>query len=179
MLCAVTFVCLKLGTDNGLGGHFLVTMIVFPAKFSELMKIQYIQAIVVMVGISAVKISIAFCLLRLSVQKWYTRILYGGTGFIVLMTLACAGTLILQCLPVRAAWDMSLRGPPYGTGDAKCYSTHPHPHNHSKDCSNSILRHIGQITFRNLGLMNSSFNILTDILFASLPIPLIWQLQRT
>jgi hypothetical protein len=151
----------------------------FPAKFARLMKLQYIQSIVIMVGISAVKVSIAFCLLRLSVQKWYTRILYGGTAFIVLMTTACAGTLILQCLPVRASWDMSLRPPPYGTGHAKCYSTYPvHTRTHRK-YADSNLGYLGLTTFRNLGLMNSSFNIVTDVLFASLPIPLIWQLQRT
>ncbi|KAJ4363969.1 hypothetical protein N0V83_009423 [Neocucurbitaria cava] len=109
-----------------------------------------------MVGISAVKISIAFCLLRLSVQRTYARILYGSIIFIVLMTIACACTLIFQCLPVAAAWDGTLRPPPFGTGHAKCYSLD---------------------VFRNLGLMNSAFNIVTDVLFASLPIPLIWQLQ--
>lgn len=36
--------------------------------------------------------------------------------FLAIFTLACAGTLIFQCLPVQAAWDMSLRP------TAKCYS---------------------------------------------------------
>lgn len=109
-----------------------------------------------MVGISAIKISIALTLLRLSVQRIYNRILWTAIVFIVLLTVACAGTLVFQCLPVQAAWEANLRPPPFGTGSAKCYSMD---------------------TFRNLGLMNSSFNIVTDVLFAALPIPLIWQLQ--
>lgn len=32
-------------------------------------------------------------------------------------------------------------------------------------------------TFRNIGMFNSIVNILTDFLFASLPVPLIWELQ--
>lgn len=48
------------------------------------------------------KVSIAFSLLRLSIQKTYNRILYASIAFIVVLTLACAGTLIFQCLPVQA-----------------------------------------------------------------------------
>lgn len=32
-------------------------------------------------------------------------------------------------------------------------------------------------TFRNIGMFNSIVNIITDFLFASLPVPLIWELQ--
>ncbi|KAH7355703.1 hypothetical protein BKA66DRAFT_597566 [Pyrenochaeta sp. MPI-SDFR-AT-0127] len=153
VMCAATFACFELRTDYGLGMHMEA---ITAAKYEIYLKIIYVQSIVVMVGVSAVKVSIAFCLLRLSVQRTYARILYGSVVFIVLMTIACAGTLIFQCLPVEAAWDLSIRPPPVGTGDAKCFS---------------------MTIFRNLGLMNSSFNIITDILFASLPIPLIWRLQ--
>jgi hypothetical protein len=59
--------------------------------------------------------------------------------FLVLMTIACAMTLIFQCLPVEAAWDGRLRPPPFGTGTAKCYN---------------------MTIFRNLGLMNSCTYIL-------------------
>ncbi|KAF1846117.1 uncharacterized protein K460DRAFT_239927, partial [Cucurbitaria berberidis CBS 394.84] len=155
VLCTATFVCFKLRTDYGIGKHTTV-LVLDPPKLMALTKVQYAEAIIIMVGISAVKISIAFCLSRLSTQRTYKRILYGSVIFIVLMTTACAGTLIFQCLPVQAAWDTRLRPPPVGTGDAKCYNL---------------------TIFRNLGLMNSSFNIITDVLFACLPVPLIWQLQ--
>lgn len=139
--------------------------------YMKFAKVLYIHSIIIMVGISTVKISIAFFLLRLSTRTPYSRFLYGVIVFIVMLTLACAGTLIFQCLPVEATWDARLRPPPFGTGDAKCYS---------------------MTIFRNLGLMNScecfcasalpvltlvAFNIITDVLFATLPIPLIWKLQ--
>lgn len=66
--------------------------------------------------------------------------------------ITCAGTLIWQCVPVRAAWDTKLRQQP-GT---RCWSTD---------------------TFTAIGLFNSSVNCITDFLFAFLPIPIIIKLQ--
>ncbi|KAJ4300007.1 hypothetical protein N0V90_005255 [Kalmusia sp. IMI 367209] len=119
-------------------------------------KVSYIHSILVMVGISCVKISIAFSLLRLTATKSQAHFLWGAVVFIVAITIASAGTLIFQCVPVEAAWDSSLRPAPVGTGDAHCFSN---------------------TTFRDLGLVNSIFKIVTDILFATLPIPLVWKLQ--
>jgi hypothetical protein len=144
--------------------------------YTKFAKVLYVHSIIIMIGVSSVKISIALFLLRLtgiSAKTPYARFLYGVIGFIVLMTFGCAFSLIFQCLPFEASWNYALRGPPLGTGTAKCYS-------------NTV--------FRNLGLMNSckytltpvdvltaqlilAFNIITDVLFATLPIPLIWQLQ--
>lgn len=36
--------------------------------------------------------------------------------------IACLGTIIFQCNPIRAAFDFSLRGPPFGKGTGTCYS---------------------------------------------------------
>lgn len=83
------------------------------------------------------------------------------------------GYQVLQCNPVAAAWDYSLRSPPIGEGNAKCYS---------------------RVTFKNIGLFNGGMitaaklinicctnltviHIITDVLLALLPIPLIWGLQ--
>ncbi|KAH7120910.1 hypothetical protein B0J11DRAFT_51864 [Dendryphion nanum] len=155
-LAAAVFAFMKIETDLGLGRHFMA-MLMDPVKYMQFAKILYVHSIIVMVALSTVKISIAFFLLRLSDRAGlYAKFLYGVIVFIILMTIACALTLIFQCLPVEAAWDYRLRPPPFGFGTAKCYD---------------------MIVFRNLGLMNSSFNIVTDVLFATLPIPLIWQLQ--
>ncbi|KAF2032839.1 hypothetical protein EK21DRAFT_59821 [Setomelanomma holmii] len=156
IFCAATFACFKIRVDDGLGHHMMVLFILYPSKFVNLTKVQYVQAITMMVGISTVKVSIALTLLRLGAQQRYKWILRSAILFLITMTIACAATLVFQCLPIKAAWDVSIRPPPFGTGTAKCYSTE---------------------TFRNLGLMNSSFNIATDVLFAALPIPLIWGLQ--
>ncbi|KAF2873389.1 hypothetical protein BDV95DRAFT_604898 [Massariosphaeria phaeospora] len=103
--------------------------------FGKFGKVLYIHSIIVMVGVSAVKISIALFLMRFTTKKPYIRFLHGIIGFIILLTFTCAMTLILQCLLVQATWDAMLCPPPFGTGDAKCYSL---------------------TIFRNLGLMNSS-----------------------
>ena len=138
LIAAATFACFKIETNYGLGKHFLV-LLSDPIMYMNFAKVLYIHAIIVMVGVSTVKISIAFFLMRLSTTKQQSRFLYGIIGFIIILTLACAMTLILQCLPVEAAWDSSLRPPPLGTGTAKCYST---------------------TIFRNLGMMNSGTHIL-------------------
>ncbi|KAF1952866.1 hypothetical protein CC80DRAFT_355435, partial [Byssothecium circinans] len=156
MICAAaTFACFKIETDYGLGKHFLA-LLAQPTMYMQFSKVLYVHSIIVMVGISSVKISIAFSLLRLSTRRSYSVFLHGVIVFIVFLTIGCALSLVFQCLPVDAIWNMSLRPPPFGTGTAKCYD---------------------MTTFRNLGLMNSSFNIVTDVLFATLPIPLIWKLQ--
>jgi hypothetical protein len=33
------------------------------------------------------------------------------------------------------------------------------------------------VTFKNIGVFNSSINIATDLLFALIPIPMVWRLQ--
>ncbi|KAF1934778.1 hypothetical protein EJ02DRAFT_439656 [Clathrospora elynae] len=65
-------------------------------------------------------------------------------------------TLIFQCVPVAAAWDIILRPPPLGAGSAKCFS--------------------GQ-KFSRIGLFNGVINILTDFLVAFIPVSLVWKLQ--
>ncbi|KAH8601175.1 hypothetical protein B0O99DRAFT_468240, partial [Bisporella sp. PMI_857] len=72
--------------------------------------------------------------------------------FLLIFTLACVGTLVFQCLPVNAAWDIFLRMDP----KSKCYSNN---------------------TFRDIGLFNGAINIFTDFLFATMPIPVILSLQ--
>jgi hypothetical protein len=64
--------------------------------------------------------------------------------------MACSGTLIFQCIPIHAAWDFAARP------TAKCFS---------KDA------------FSAIGLTNSCINVVTDFLFALLPVPIIVQLQ--
>lgn len=136
-MATAVFACFVFETHYGLGKHNLALMM-DPMNYMRLSKILYVHSILVMVGVSSVKISIAFFLLRLSTRTPYSRFLYGIILFIVLLTIACAMSLIFQCFPVAAAWDYRLRPPPLGTGSAQCYST---------------------TVFRNLGLMNSCRHI--------------------
>lgn len=114
---------------------------------------RYFHSLIIMVGISLVKISIACFLRRFVPNKNYQRFLLGSIVFLVAFTLSCAGTLIFNCgLKPSANWNFALRA----TGEAKCFSN---------------------TTFTNIGIFNSSVNIATDVLFAVLPIPIIWRLQ--
>ncbi|KAF2458433.1 hypothetical protein BDY21DRAFT_284201 [Lineolata rhizophorae] len=145
-----TLACFVAETHYGLGMHTAAIPLDNMEPFS---KVVYVHSLFVMVSVSCVKISIAVFLLRLAQRTRYRNFLWGMIVFLIAFTISCAGTLIFQCVPVEAAWDFTLRPP---TGDAKCFSNE---------------------TFRNIGLFNSSVNILTDFLFASLPVPLIWKLQ--
>ncbi|KAL1998723.1 hypothetical protein VTN02DRAFT_5679 [Thermoascus thermophilus] len=110
-----------------------------------LRKYTFYHSIVVMVGISAVKMSVGFFLLRVAEQTRFRKLIIGMLIFLLPFTLACAGTLVFQCTPVSAAWDLSRRP------SARCFSSH---------------------TFTSIGLFNSAVNVATDVLFAALPIPM-------
>jgi hypothetical protein len=123
-LNTATFVCVVLRTTYGLGKHTLVIYTNLDNAL-KLGRVLYFQSLLMMLGNSAVKISIALTLLRLSSQRTskYSYFLWGSIVFLVLMTLGCGGSLVFQCTgPVSAAWDYAERSPPFGKGTAKCYS---------------------------------------------------------
>ncbi|KAF2471195.1 uncharacterized protein BDR25DRAFT_223412 [Lindgomyces ingoldianus] len=114
-------------------------------------------SLVYIMGVSFVKLSIACCLLRIIQRPNYRRFLYGMLEVLLaVLTLAWFFTFIFQCVPVAAAWHSSLRPPHITEGNARCMS---------------------HTTYRDLGLFNSAINIATDVIFATLPIPIIWNLR--
>lgn len=114
---------------------------------------RFFHSIIVMVGISLVKISIAFFLRRFVTGKAYQRFLLGTIAFLVAFTISCAGTLLFNCgSHVNANWNFALRS----QSNVHCFSN---------------------ATFTNIGIFNSSINIATDVLFALLPVPVVWKLQ--
>ncbi|KAH7336337.1 hypothetical protein BKA65DRAFT_552994 [Rhexocercosporidium sp. MPI-PUGE-AT-0058] len=151
MVCSAgTLACFVGEVYNGVGHH-----ITHPMLFVNMQTIahwSWFHAIINVTGVSCVKISVGLFLLRLVQGKWYKRILVGWVIFIIVFSVASLGTLIFQCLPVNAAWDFMLRFDP----KTKCYSTS---------------------VYRSIGLFNGAINIFTDLLFATLPIPVILALQ--
>lgn len=89
--------------------------------------------------------------------------------FLFFLTLACLGTIIFQCLPIKAIWEQELQPP---LGNARCYS-------------NSVYRSISlfngcmfsRIEILTQILTSVAIHIFTDVLFASLPLPVILTLQ--
>ncbi|KAL3422024.1 integral membrane protein [Phlyctema vagabunda] len=145
IFCFVSFIAqVHLGIGEHIGNPHLTS------NFVEIMHWSYFHAIVIVVGISSVKISVGFFLLRLVQTPNYKRFILAWIGFLVIFTLACAGTLIFQCVPVYAAWEFMART------TAKCYSVP---------------------TYKSIALFNGITNIVTDFVFATLPIPLIIGLQ--
>ncbi|KAK1138856.1 hypothetical protein N8T08_001727 [Aspergillus melleus] len=122
-----------------------------PADSEKLSEYMFYHAIVIVLGISLVKISIGFFLLRFTSQnkilKWF---IIGTLIFLALFTIACILALIFQCWPVEAAWDVELKR----TG--KCYSID---------------------TYLRIGQFNSAINIVTDFIFATLPVFMFAQIQ--
>ncbi|KAK8023755.1 hypothetical protein PG993_011821 [Apiospora rasikravindrae] len=142
-----SMVCFVGECETGAGKHFWdLDFTLFPA----FLRWQYIHGILLVVGISLVKISIGFFLLRLIQNKWYRRIVIFTQVFIALFTISCVCTLVLQCVPPEATF--ALVRPP----TAKCFD---------------------QATFTNIGIFNGAVNITTDVVFVLLPIPMILKLQ--
>ncbi|KAG4436210.1 hypothetical protein IFR05_008306 [Cadophora sp. M221] len=98
--------------------------------------------------------TVVFCflLMRFVNGRAHKITLWSIVGFLITFTFACWGTLIFWCLPIKAFWDVSLPRLP---------TTHCYP----------------QVHFTNISLMNTSFNMFTDVLLATLPVHVIWNLQ--
>jgi hypothetical protein len=123
-----------------------------------------------MLGVILVKISITFFfLLRIMLRKPWQIFLWSSagklyparlrwaayrqtTGILICYAIACSATLIFQCTPISASWSISLRFQP----TTHCLSPH---------------------IYVSLGLANSVANILTDVLFAVIPIPVVLRLR--
>ncbi|KAI6911085.1 hypothetical protein KC334_g3005 [Hortaea werneckii] len=161
-MAAATFACFVGETRNGLGRHFSCLS---DKERSVLAHWQFFHNLSVMFGVVFVKISIAVFLMRLAPKPEWKRYLWGAIGtkelkangleievFLVCFMVACAGTLIFSCTPVSASWNHSLQRLP----STRCFSAK---------------------TFSSIGLFNSIINILTDFIFAILPIPIVVKLK--
>ncbi|PGH18780.1 hypothetical protein AJ79_00193 [Helicocarpus griseus UAMH5409] len=147
-LCSVGTMTTFVGeTYHGLGRHFLA---IDMEDFPTFGKYIFFNAIFLVTGISLVKISLGFFLLRVAQHSRWRKFIIFMIAFLVLFTLASLGTLIFQCLPVAAAWDMNLRP------TAKCLTPN---------------------TYLHIGIFNSSVNIATDVIFATIPIPMFFKIQ--
>lgn len=98
-----------------------------------------------------IKLSIGFFLLRLAVQKRYLYTIYGTMFVVLIWSLALWFWDIFQCSPVQAQWD-------YTIPNLKCVS------------AQEVV---------NAAYALSVMTIVTDWLFALLPIPMIWHVKMT
>jgi hypothetical protein len=100
------------------------------------------------IAYSILKISIACSLIRLSRSKWYSWTLWGLMGFIVAYTITAVCSFLFHCRPMAGSYDSRIK--------ADCYP---------------------RTLFVAFSVMNTAFNMFTDVLCATLPIPIIYSLN--
>ncbi|KAH7148439.1 hypothetical protein EDB81DRAFT_463435 [Dactylonectria macrodidyma] len=147
-ICAfVGWLIFVLQSFHGLGRHRAT---IEELDYIEFQKVGFWQSIIsATCAMALLKISIALNLLRLSQSKWYFWSLWTSIVFVVAYSFMGMMTFFLHCQPMAAHWDTRIL-------DGKCYP-------------------IG--LFVKFSLINTSFNIFTDVLFATFPVPIIWTLQ--
>ncbi|KAK4183200.1 hypothetical protein QBC35DRAFT_121378 [Podospora australis] len=102
-------------------------------------------------SMAAIKISVAGMLLRLERRKPVRNFLYVMVALQVVVCVYSTIAAVLQCIPLRAAWDlMGL------VKDAKCWSKH---------------------AIRVNSICVASFNIVTDVIFALMPVSFLAKVQ--
>ncbi|KZL64073.1 integral membrane protein [Colletotrichum incanum] len=135
--------------NHGLGKHFQTI-----DKTTDYVTFQhgaFWQTVISATGaLMWLKVSIALSLLRLSTTRWFKWALY--TTLAITFIYCIGGMLILftTCKPMSGYWNKYTTPPP------KC---------HGPDYVN------------NFGIVNTAFNIFTDIILSTLHVPIIWHLQ--
>ncbi|KAG9188705.1 hypothetical protein G6011_07410 [Alternaria panax] len=133
-------------TQHGLGRY---TDTLEKEDHQEYLKLTFIQVIVSTIsGMTFLKLSVGFLLLRLGVPTFYTRMLWSLIAFVCLYTLVLWGEWAAVCKPTAGFWNIDLK--------PTCLAVNIH---------------------KGFAPMNTMCSILTDIWFASIPVPIILGLQ--
>ncbi|KAK7908971.1 hypothetical protein PG985_014849 [Apiospora marii] len=119
-----------------------------PAAATVGLQINFVGQVIYLWAIPAVKMSIGLFLLRIAPNKVYRRLLQAVMVFTMVYTLFCFVTLLVQCTNLAVLWDPTVK--------ATCWSKQ---------------------TLQTLSYANSIINILTDMFFAVLPAPMLWNVQ--
>jgi len=92
ILATIAFGCYISEVPLGLGKHLAVIQL-DPPKYRQLLKIRLVHQVCVTAGVTVVKISVSYMLLRLAVQRNHIYFLYSLIVFLVAFIIACTGTL--------------------------------------------------------------------------------------
>ncbi|KAE9573391.1 hypothetical protein CGCSCA5_v004381 [Colletotrichum siamense] len=112
-------------------------------------KSSFFQSIISSIaGLALLKVSIGLSLLRLSRSVWYSRSLWALIVFVSAYSIMAWMTFFFYCQPLEGYWNKVIQ--------PKCYPI---------------------TLFIKFGLINTAFNIFTDVCFATLPVTIIWTLQ--
>ncbi|KAL2062515.1 hypothetical protein VTL71DRAFT_6781 [Oculimacula yallundae] len=151
MVCAIGgMVTIAIEATLGLGRH---QDLIPKAELQQFKKTNFFYTLIsAILGLNMVKISVAFLLMRFVHHRWSKICLWTVIIFMSIYVFICWGTVIFLCRPVAAFWNSDLRKLP----TTKCYSI---------------------VIFSKIGLANTGINIFTDVLLATIPVPIIWKLQ--
>lgn len=119
-----------------------------PSNITKGLHLNFVTQPLCLIGLVLTKISVGLFLLRLTPSETYIRLIW---VLIVLTILSWAGnflTVFFQCNPLSQIWGAITTG--------QC---------------------MPPANLKFAAFFNSSFSALTDLLFAMLPIPLLWNLQ--
>ncbi|CAJ2507151.1 Uu.00g083370.m01.CDS01 [Anthostomella pinea] len=123
--------------------HGLGTHIEFVSKPDQLAygAASFAMTIINIFGLALLKISLALSLLRLSTGKTFSRVLWATITFVALYSFFAWMALFLYCKPMEGFWNKSTK--------PSCYDIK---------------------LFIKFALVNTAFNIFTDVALASLPL---------
>lgn len=156
--------CFILQGYFGLGRHADTISTADTTTFNH---IAFFQSLISAMGaLGLLKISIAFSLLRLSTNKWYSRSLWALIGFVCCYTVLAWLTLLCMCQPIEGFWNKAI--------NPKCYSIQLFI---KFGLANTGMYFEQSFLFFWAWLTSPGFNIFTDVCFATLPIPIILSLQ--
>jgi hypothetical protein len=146
------------------GGRHLAYLDPETAKMG--LKLNFIFEPIYIWAITVVKISIAIFLTRITPTKFYKILLWSVTGVLVAYTAVCFIAMLNECKNLAYLWD--------STVVTTCWSPE----------SPVIMGEINAGGFPSLDSSNPlliagyiALNILTDLLFAFLPIPMLWHVH--
>lgn len=101
--------------DVAIGAGRHAAYIVPASNIVQGLKLNFVTQPLLLVGTTLTKVSIGFFLLRIAPNLWYRRSLIIVNTFLIVITTFFVLTLFVQCKPLAAVWDFSLRA------TAKCW----------------------------------------------------------
>ncbi|KAK1541031.1 hypothetical protein CPAR01_07020 [Colletotrichum paranaense] len=102
-----------------------------------------------LIALCLAKVSVGMFLLRITPSGKFRHVIWGIIIFTVFSALGNFLTVFFQCQPLAFTWDFSIEG-------GKC---------------------IPQADLKFAAFFNSSVSVFTDLLFALLPVPIMWKVQ--
>ncbi|KAK7953181.1 hypothetical protein PG988_013875 [Apiospora saccharicola] len=115
------------------------------------LKMTFIETIVTTIGaLACLKVSIGFTLLKLGHCGRYSQIIWGMIGFVCLYEITYLIGFLLNCDPIASFWDKSLA--------ATC---------------------VPVAMQKGFAFMCMACNLFSDVVFATLPIPIVWRLEMS